>query len=75
MWFEVFADGDGVWRWRLRSETGRDVALSAEGYAAKAQCLYDIALTMQCATAQIREIEPMVTTAAERRRSIPRSHH
>lgn len=32
MWFEVYKDRRGEWRWRLVAENGRIVADSAEGY-------------------------------------------
>jgi uncharacterized protein YegP (UPF0339 family) len=57
MWFEVYEEDGGAWRWRLWSDSGKSVAVSAQVYAAKAECLYDIALTMSSSRASIRELD------------------
>ncbi|MGE0744627.1 MAG: hypothetical protein AB7K86_05240 [Rhodospirillales bacterium] len=57
MWFEVYEEGAGAWRWRLWSDGGKSVAISAQSYEAKAACLYDIALTMSSSRATIRELD------------------
>lgn len=36
--FEVFVDGNGEFRWRLKAANGRPIASSGEGYKAKAGC-------------------------------------
>jgi len=36
MHFEVYADGAGEWRWRLKARNGRIIADGAEGYKSKA---------------------------------------
>ncbi|QKY19706.1 YegP family protein [Halolamina sp. CBA1230] len=35
--FEIFEDGAGQWRWRLRHDNGNIVADSGEGYATKSK--------------------------------------
>jgi uncharacterized protein YegP (UPF0339 family) len=57
MWYEVFEEDGGSWRWRLWSDGGKSVAMSAQSYDAKAACLYDIALTMSSSRASIRELD------------------
>ena len=36
MHFELFRDGTGDWRWRLKARNGRVIAVSGEGYQNKA---------------------------------------
>lgn len=36
MSFEIFADAKDEWRWRLKDDTGTNVASSGQGYKAKA---------------------------------------
>ncbi len=57
MWYEVYEEDAGAWRWRLWSDGGKSVAMSARSYDAKAACLYDIALTMSSSRATIRELD------------------
>jgi uncharacterized protein YegP (UPF0339 family) len=36
--FEIYKDGTGAFRWRLRAPNGQVVATSGQGYKAKADC-------------------------------------
>ncbi len=56
MWYEVYCDGRGKWRWRLWSDGGKGIAEASEGYAAKAGCLYDLALNKASASAPVRDL-------------------
>ncbi|MGE0746301.1 MAG: DUF1508 domain-containing protein [Rhodospirillales bacterium] len=58
MWYEVYRDERGKWRWRLWSDGGEPIAEAAEAYAAKARCLYDLALNKASASAPVRELMP-----------------
>ena len=37
---EIYRDGRGEWRWRLRASNGRIVADSGEGYQRRASALH-----------------------------------
>jgi uncharacterized protein YegP (UPF0339 family) len=56
MWYEVYCDAHGKWRWRLWSDSGDPIAEASEGYAAKARCLYDLALNKASANAPVRDL-------------------
>jgi hypothetical protein len=49
--YEVYKDGSGGFRWRLKSANGKVVATSGEGYKAKADCLNGIDLIKRGASA------------------------
>lgn len=36
--FEIYKDGKGEFRWRLKSGNGQTIATGGEGYASKAGC-------------------------------------
>jgi uncharacterized protein YegP (UPF0339 family) len=40
--FEVYTDGRGEFRWRLKASNGQVIATSGEGYNSKASCLNGI---------------------------------
>ena len=42
--FELYKDRGGEYRWRLQAENNKNIADSAEGYEAKADCEHGIAL-------------------------------
>lgn len=44
MKFEIYKDGDGEWRWRLKASNGEIIADSGEGYKNKADCEHGIDL-------------------------------
>lgn len=39
---EVYPDGKGEWRWRLRAANGEVVADSSEGYSDRVECYHAI---------------------------------
>jgi uncharacterized protein len=49
--FEVYKDGRGGFRWRLKAGNGKVVATSGEGYKAKADCRNGIELIKRAASA------------------------
>ncbi len=49
--FEVYKDGRGKFRWRLKSANGRVMATSGEGYESKASCRGAIAVIQRDAAA------------------------
>jgi uncharacterized protein YegP (UPF0339 family) len=53
MRFELYRDGIGQWRWRLRVQNGNVVADSGEGYARREDCEHGIALVKRSAEASI----------------------
>ncbi len=42
MKFEVYKDGKGEYRWRLKASNGQIIATGGEGYKQKASCLNGI---------------------------------
>ncbi len=55
MEYQVFKDGEGLWRWRLLAANKRTIADSGEGYHNKQDCLAAIALIKDSESAPIRE--------------------
>lgn len=53
MRFELYRDGVGEWRWRLRVQNGNVVADSGEGYRHRADCEHAIGLVRGCAEAPL----------------------
>lgn len=43
MYYHVYQDQQGLWRWRLRATEERDLAVSGEGHASREECLGSIA--------------------------------
>lgn len=39
MYYQVYSDAGGFWRWRLKAPNHRIIADSGEGYVTKADCL------------------------------------
>lgn len=46
MYFVIYKDDVGEWRWRLRAGNHKIVSDSAEGYNAKADCRHGIDLIL-----------------------------
>ena len=44
MYFEMYRDARGVWRWRLKASNHEVIAVSSEGYASKQSCSHSIDL-------------------------------
>ena len=40
--FQYYTDKGGRWRWRLRNDDGKIIAVSGEGFAEKEECLEDL---------------------------------
>lgn len=55
MYFQIFVDAAGEWRWRLWASNGRIIADSGEGYKNKADCLHGIGLVQSSSRAEIRQ--------------------
>ncbi|BCM86546.1 YegP family protein [Methylobacterium indicum] len=53
MRFELYRDGKGEWRWRLRAENGEVVADSGEGYVRREDCEHGIALVKGATNARV----------------------
>ena len=54
MYFQVYRDNAGEWRWRLRAANHEPIA-SGEGYRNKSDCLHAVNLVKQSANAPVRE--------------------
>ena len=44
MYFEMYRDARGEWRWRLKAANHEQIAASSEGYINKSDCLHSIEL-------------------------------
>jgi uncharacterized protein YegP (UPF0339 family) len=44
MYFKLYKDASGYWRWTLYAANGKKIADSGEGYANKSDCLAGIDL-------------------------------
>lgn len=54
--FELYQDGQGEYRWRLKSSNGQVIATGGEGYTSKAGALNGIeAVKRDAATANVDE--------------------
>lgn len=55
--FEVYKDGKGEWRWRLKATNGQTIATGGEGYSSKASCINGIeSVKKNAPTAEIEEV-------------------
>jgi uncharacterized protein YegP (UPF0339 family) len=50
MYFRVYLDRAGEWRWTLFAANGRKIADSAEGYMRYDNCVHGVRLVMQTST-------------------------
>jgi uncharacterized protein YegP (UPF0339 family) len=55
MFYNLYKDTAGQWRWRLYAANNKIIANSGEGYFNKADCLSAIALVKSSANAPVRE--------------------
>ncbi len=55
MYFEIYQDNRGEWRWTLKAGNHETIAVSSEGYHNRADCLHGINLVKQSANAPVRE--------------------
>lgn len=44
MYFEMYRDARGEWRWRLKAGNHEVIAVSSEGYTSKQSCSHSIDL-------------------------------
>lgn len=57
MYFQLYKDKAGEWRWKLKAANHETVADSAEGYKAKASALHGIDLVKGAGNAPVKEVE------------------
>ncbi|QEX25073.1 UPF0339 protein [Hypericibacter adhaerens] len=55
MYYQLYRDSQGYWRWRLKAGNGQIVSDSGEGYVNKADCLAGISLNKGSSNAPIYE--------------------
>jgi len=55
MYYNLYKDATGQWRWRLYAANNKIIANAGEGYFNKADCLSAIGLVKDSANAPIRE--------------------
>jgi uncharacterized protein YegP (UPF0339 family) len=55
MFYNIYKDSAGQWRWRLYAANNKIIANSGEGYFNKADCLSAIALVKSSTNAPVRE--------------------
>ncbi|QDT72744.1 YegP family protein [Lacipirellula limnantheis] len=55
MVYQVYADGVGEWRWRLKADNGNVLADSGEGYAKKIDCYAGINKVKASSDAKVEE--------------------
>ena len=56
MYFQIYRDKIGEWRWRLRAKNHEPIA-SGEGYKNKSDCLHAIELVKSSSDAPVNEEE------------------
>jgi uncharacterized protein YegP (UPF0339 family) len=56
MYFHVFEDIAGQWRWWLRAANHETIAVSSESYVAKRDCLYSIGLAKSACNAPVYDV-------------------
>lgn len=56
MYFQLYQDKAGEWRWKLKAGNHEVIADSSEGYKQKASALHGIELVKGCAAAEVKEI-------------------
>jgi uncharacterized protein len=64
MYFEMYENATGDWRWRVRANNNRLIAWSGESYSDKVDCLHAIDLVK---TAPIHDPVPELVQEAVRR--------
>lgn len=55
MLFAIYPDSKKEWRWRLRADNGKIIAVSSEGYTNKSDCRHAIELVKQSSNATVIE--------------------
>lgn len=56
MYFELYQDAKGEWRWRLKAANHQIVATGGEGYSTKQSAMKGINVVKAAADAEVREI-------------------
>lgn len=56
MYYVVFKDVSGKWRWTLRASNHEPIAVSSESYNRKADAEYGIQLTKSSSTAPVYDL-------------------
>lgn len=57
MKFETYEDAEKEYRWRLKAATGKVVAVSSQGYKAKADAARGEQILKEAAKAEVKEVE------------------
>lgn len=55
MYYQIYKDTAGQWRWRLQAANHQTIATSGEGYHNKQDCVHAISLVKQSAAAPVLE--------------------
>lgn len=55
MYFQLYTDKSGEWRWRLKAGNHETIADSSEGYKSRQSALHGISLVQKSAEAEIKE--------------------
>jgi uncharacterized protein YegP (UPF0339 family) len=69
MQFVFFEDEPGIWRWQLLAASGWIIAVSAESYVSRSDCLYAIQVVRGAGMARIYDQDGTDMTKPD-----PRSH-
>ena len=56
MYFQMYQDNKGEWRWRLKAANHETIAISSEGYVRKSSCEHAISLVKYSSDAPIHEV-------------------
>ncbi|MEL7238911.1 MAG: DUF1508 domain-containing protein [Planctomycetota bacterium] len=57
MYFQIYQDAKGEWRWRLKAANHQTVATGGEGYKDKDDCLHGIELVKGAGNAEVKEVD------------------
>ncbi len=55
MYYTIYRDSAGEWRWNLKAANHESIASSGEGYVNKSDCEHAIDLVKSSANAPVRE--------------------
>jgi len=56
MYYEMYKDSQGYWRWRLQAGNNRIIANSGEGYVNKTDCRAAISLVQSSKDAPVYDV-------------------
>ena len=57
MYFQLYKDKAGEWRWNLKAGNHETIADSSEGYKSKQSAMHGIELVKKAAEAPVKEVE------------------